>query len=59
MIIEEMLKNQETKIKNTIKKETKSFNEIFDILDYYLLNIIRLKIKKKLNKTLKIYLINF
>jgi len=38
MLIEEMLKQQETKIKESMIKEKKSFNDIFDILDYYLFN---------------------
>jgi len=53
MIIEEMLKNQETKIKNTIKKETKSFNEIFDILDYYLFNYNKIENKEEIKQNIE------
>lgn len=50
MLIEEMLKQQELKIKETMKKEKKSFNDIFNILEYYLFNSHKIEDKDSMIK---------
>jgi hypothetical protein len=52
MIIQQMLKEQETKIKKTIQKENKSFDEIFDVLDYYLFNSNKIENKEEMYKNI-------
>ena len=49
MIIQKMLKRQEKQIKETIKNPKKSFNNIFDILEYYVFNQNKLEDKEIIN----------
>lgn len=53
MIIKKMLEEQEKEIKKTLKKENKSYDDIFDILDYYLFNYNKIEDKESINKNVQ------
>ena len=61
MLIQEMIKNQEKQTKEIINKENKTFNEIFEILEFYVFNYEKIEDKTILNNNvqkLSSYLLN-
>lgn len=52
MLIQQMLKEQELKMQETLKKENKSFKEIFDVLYYYVFNSNRIENKEEMYKNI-------
>ena len=53
MIIKKMLEEYEKKIQNTLKKEIKSYDEIFDVLEYYIFNFGKIEDKKQINENVQ------
>jgi len=53
MIIKKMLEEYEKKMQNTLKKEIKSYDEIFDILEYYIFNYNKIEDKKAIDENVQ------
>ncbi|MBE7707028.1 MAG: hypothetical protein E7Z91_07305 [Cyanobacteria bacterium SIG30] len=53
MILKKMLEDYEKKMQNTLKKEINSYDEIFDILEYYVFNYNKIEDKKQINKNVQ------
>ena len=48
-----MLKEYEKKMQNTLKKEIKSYDEIFEILEYYIFNYSKIEDKKAIDENVQ------
>ena len=53
MLIKKMLEEQEKEMQKTLKKENKSYDDIFDILDYYLFNYDKIEDKSLINSNIQ------
>ena len=53
MIIKKMIEEFENKMQVTLKKEVKSYDEIFDVLEYYIFNYSKIEDKKQINENVQ------